>query len=120
LRLSELIGLDRDAVHLGVGANVRCVGKGRKERSTPLTTHTRAVLQAWLREPTRRGASALFPNMHGGRLSTDSIQALLAKHVQIASARCPSGVAARPAAQRCDGAPAGRRQLVRDRAVARS
>src|SRR5436190_24029693 len=32
LRLSELIGLDRDAIHLGAGAHVRCVGKGRKER----------------------------------------------------------------------------------------
>ena len=41
LRLSELIGLDRDAIHLGAGAHVRCVGKGRKERCTPLTTHAR-------------------------------------------------------------------------------
>jgi site-specific recombinase XerD len=90
LRLSELIGLDRDAIHLGAGAHVRCVGKGRKERCTPLTMHTRAALQAWLREPIRRGASALFPNMYGGRLSPDSVQALLAKHVQIASTRCPS------------------------------
>jgi site-specific recombinase XerD len=32
LRLSELISLDRDAVHLGAGAHVQCVGKGRKER----------------------------------------------------------------------------------------
>jgi integrase len=53
LRLSELIGLDRDAVHLGAGAHVRCVGKGRKERR-PLTTHVRVALQAWLvnRRPT--------------------------------------------------------------------
>jgi hypothetical protein len=29
--------------------NVRCVGKGRKERCTPLTTTTVAVLKAWLR-----------------------------------------------------------------------
>ena len=49
LRLSELIGLDRDAIHLGVGAHVRCVGKGRKERCTPLTTHARVALKAWLR-----------------------------------------------------------------------
>ena len=90
LRLSELIGLNRDAVHLGAGAHVRCVGKGRKERCTPLTTHTRAALQTWLREPPRKGATALFPNVHGGRLSADSVQALLAKQVRIASARCPS------------------------------
>ena len=34
LRLSELIGLSREAIHLGTGAHVRCVGKGRKERCT--------------------------------------------------------------------------------------
>jgi len=90
LRLSELISLDRDAIHLGAGAHVRCVGKGRKERCTPLTSHARGALQAWLKEPSRRGASALFPNVHGGRLSADSVQSLLAKHVRVASKRCPS------------------------------
>jgi integrase/recombinase XerD len=90
LRLSELIGLDRDAVHLGAGAHVRCVGKGRKERCTPLTTHARGALRAWLRESTRREAKALFPNVHGGRLSSDSVQALLVKYVRLASESCPS------------------------------
>jgi integrase/recombinase XerD len=90
LRLSELIGLDRDAIHLDHGAHVRCVGKGRKERCTPLTTHARVALQSWLREPARRGAKALFPNVHGGRLSADTVQSLLAKHVRVACQRCPS------------------------------
>ena len=90
LRLSELIGLERDAVHLGHGAHVRCVGKGRKERCTPLTTHARVALQLWLKEPARRGAKALFPNVHGGRLSADSVQSLVAKHVRVAGERCPS------------------------------
>jgi integrase/recombinase XerD len=45
LRLSELISLDRDAIHLGAGAHVRCIGKGRKERCTPLTSHARGALQ---------------------------------------------------------------------------
>jgi integrase/recombinase XerD len=89
LRLSELIGLDRDAIHLGAGAHVRCVGKGRKERCTPLTTYARGALQEWLKEPARRGAKALFPNVHGGRLSADSVQALLTKHV-VASENCRS------------------------------
>jgi integrase/recombinase XerD len=61
LRLSELISLDRNAVHLGAGAHVRCLGKGRKDRCTPLTTHARRVLQVWVKEPVRHGASALFP-----------------------------------------------------------
>ena len=90
LRLSELIDLDRDAIHLGAGAHVRCVGKGRKERCTPLTKHARDALKAWLKEPIRYEANALFPNVHGGRLSADSVQALLAKYVRVASERCPS------------------------------
>ena len=90
LRLSELIDLDRDAVYLGTGAHVRCVGKGRKERCTPLTSLARSALQAWLKEPARKGAKPLFPNVHGGRLSADSVQSLLAKHVRVAGAGCPS------------------------------
>jgi len=90
LRLSELIDLDRDAIHLGAGAHVRCVGKGRKERCTPLTKHARDALKAWLKEPIRYEAKTLFPNVHGGRLSADSVQALLAKYVRVASERCPS------------------------------
>jgi site-specific recombinase XerD len=51
LRLSELTGLQRRDVALGAGAHVRCVGKGRKERCTPLAKTTVAVLKAWLRSP---------------------------------------------------------------------
>ena len=90
LRLSELIGPERNAVHLGAGAHVRCIGKGRKERCTPLTALAQRTIQAWLKEPARKGATALFPNMHGGQLSADSVQSLLAKHVRVACASCPS------------------------------
>ena len=90
LRLSELTSLDRDAIHLGAGAHVRCIGKGRKERCTPLATHARAALKLWLKEPGRCGATALFPNVHGGRLSADGVQSLLAKHVRVAGEACPS------------------------------
>ncbi len=90
LRLSELTGLDRDSVQLGRGAHVRCLGKGRKERCTPLTAHTIATLKAWLQEPPRNGAHALFPNIIGGRLSSDSVQHLLGKYVSTASACCSS------------------------------
>nr|WP_294556996.1 tyrosine-type recombinase/integrase [uncultured Rhodopila sp.] len=65
LRLSALISLDRDAVHLDADAHVRCVGKGRKERTTPLTALARRALQAWLKEPIRKEGTALFTNVHG-------------------------------------------------------
>ncbi len=90
LRLSELTCLPREAIHLGTGAHVRCVGKGRKERCTPLTRYAQVALQAWLKAPARRGAVTLFPNLHGGQLSADSVQSLLAKYVNVASKTCPS------------------------------
>lgn len=44
LRLSELTGLTREDVTLGTGDHVRVIGKGRKERCTPLAkTHSRRV-----------------------------------------------------------------------------
>ena len=90
LRVSELTGVERNHIVLGTGAHVRCLGKGRKERCTPLTKSTVAVLNAWLREPPRRNTGILFPNARGGRLSPDAVQDLLAKHVAIAAHVCPS------------------------------
>jgi integrase/recombinase XerD len=90
LRLSELTSLDRDAVHLGAGAHVRCTGKGRKERCTPLTALAQHAVRSWLKEPPRKATAALFPNVHGGHLSADSVQSLLAKHVSAATKKCRS------------------------------
>ncbi len=90
LRVSEVTGLQRGDVVLGVGAHVRCLGKGRKERCTPLTKTTATVLRAWLREPARRNTATLFPSALGGRLSRDAVADLLTKHVARAAPRCPS------------------------------
>ncbi|TMC49324.1 MAG: integrase [Chloroflexi bacterium] len=90
LRLSEVTSLDRSAVVLGAGAHVRCTGKGRKDRCTPLSKHAITILHAWLKEPRRHNAEALFPNVHGGRLSSDAVQHLLSKYVAKARAHCPS------------------------------
>jgi len=90
LRLSELTGLQIQDVHLATGAHVRCSGKGRKERCTPLTKHTVAVLKAWLHESSKDSTEWLFPSVRGGRLSADAVQDLLAKHVAVAAQGCPS------------------------------
>jgi site-specific recombinase XerD len=90
LRLSELIGIERQDVALGTGAHIRVVGKGRKERCVPLTKQTVAVLQAWLRQLVRGDTQTLFPNTRGGRLSADGMQYLLAKHTAVACKACPS------------------------------
>jgi site-specific recombinase XerD len=89
LRLSELTSLDRSAIAFGPGAHVRCRGKGRKDRSTPFTTGTAAVLRSWLKEP-GPVTEVLFPNARGGRLSADSVQYLVRKYAQLAAAHCPT------------------------------
>jgi len=66
LRISELVSVTVADVSLGVGAHVRYVGKGRKQRITPLTPLTVAVPRVWLIE--RGGASTdpLFPTSTAG------------------------------------------------------
>lgn len=44
LRLSEITGLRHQDVTLGSGAHVHCLGKGRKERGTPLTKTATIIL----------------------------------------------------------------------------
>jgi site-specific recombinase XerD len=90
LRLSELTGVRRDAVTLGMGAHIRVLGKGRKERATPLTKQTAAILKAWLREIPDKADAIVFPSARGTRLSADGVQYLLAKHVVTAAKTCPS------------------------------
>jgi len=90
LRLSELTSLNPADVRLGAGAHVRVIGKGRKERCTPLSKATRDVLAAWLREPPHAASQPVFPNARGGRLSAHGVHYLLAKHVRTAAIACPS------------------------------
>jgi site-specific recombinase XerD len=90
LRLSEMTALRHEDVTLGAGAHVRCRGKGRKERCTPLAKPTVAVLQAWIREQGREDSKTLFPSTRGGPLSADGVQHLLARHVAIARKNCAS------------------------------
>ena len=90
LRLSEMTGLRREDVICDTGAHVRVIGKGRKERCTPLAKPTRAVLKSWLQEPQRGAEDIVFPSAKGNRLSVDGVQYLLNKHRVAASESCPS------------------------------
>lgn len=91
LRLSELTGLQRGDVRLGSGAHLRCNGKGRKERCTPLTTSSVATLRAWMGErPGETPTHPLFPSNRGSQLSPDAVQRLVGKHASAAATQCPS------------------------------
>ena len=90
LRLSELTSRRLQDVSLGTGAHVRCLGKGRKQRATPLTKPTAAVVTAWIKRQGQDNALFLFPSARGGRLSADAVQHLVARHVATAQKGCPS------------------------------
>ena len=85
-----MTGLRHEDVSLGAGAHVRCRGKGRKERCTPLAKPTVAVLKGWMREQGREDSKTLFPSTRGGPLSADGVQHLLARHVAQARKNCAS------------------------------
>jgi len=90
LRADELTALDIAAAHLATGAHVSCTGKGRKQRITPLTATTVAVLRVWLAERAGQPDDPLFPTIRGGRLSHDALERRLAKYTGIAAQHQPT------------------------------
>ncbi len=69
---------------------VRCTGKGRKERCTPLDKPAVTVLRDWLTERAGQPADVLFPARRGTAMSRDTFQARLTKYKTIAAETCPS------------------------------
>lgn len=90
LRVSELTALTGGDVHLDDGAHVRCHGKGRKQRHTPLTRQTVQILTVWITERGGGEHQPLFPTRGGTALSHDAVARLVAKHAASAARRCPS------------------------------
>jgi site-specific recombinase XerD len=80
LRVSELTALTCGDLHLGRGPYLRCHGKGRKERITPVSKNTAAVLRAWITERSPGPASPLFPGPRGGPLTRSAVEHLLTRH----------------------------------------
>ena len=89
LRLSEITGLCLSSVHLGAAPHVACTGKGRKNRTTPLTSTTASLLKVYFQERSARPGQALFPNPHGVALSADAVQRRLSLHLVKATSICP-------------------------------
>jgi integrase/recombinase XerD len=90
LRVSELVNLTCGDVVLGTGAHVRCLGKGRKERSTPLRKDCVEAIRVWLNE--RRGADGkpLFMSNRGDRHSRDAVERIVHRHIELAAKSCPT------------------------------
>ena len=90
LRNSEMTALRHQDVTLEAGAHIRCVGKGRKTRATPLRPDVAAVLKDWLAHQPGAPADPVFPSVRGGRLSADALQGLVSRHTVTARRTCPS------------------------------
>jgi integrase/recombinase XerD len=90
LRASELTSLSVNDAHLGAGAHVSCLGKGRKQRITPLTGSTVTVLKNWMTERAALPAGPLFPTRTGTRMSRDALERRIAKHAATAAPSCPT------------------------------
>ena len=96
LRVSELTGLRNCDVELGTGAHIRCTGKGRKQRCTPLARSTVAVLRAWMQERRGEPGDPLFPARRGTPLSRGAVARLITRHTVTARHRCPSLITKHP------------------------
>ena len=87
LRATELTSLTIGDVHLCTGAHVSWVGKGRKQRITPLTA---AALRLWLAERGGLPADPLFITRRGTPLSRDALERRIAKYARRRHAVLPS------------------------------
>ncbi|WP_114746246.1 site-specific tyrosine recombinase XerD [Falsibacillus pallidus] len=82
IRVSELIGLNLDDVHLTMGF-VKCIGKGNKERIIPIGRTAVTVLEKYMSGSRLRLRSskyktdALFLNHHGNRLTRQGFWKIL-------------------------------------------
>lgn len=90
LRNAEITSLRRQDVQLGTGAHVRCLGKGRKQRCTPLRPDVATHLGQWLLEQPAEPTSPVFSTARGNALSPDALQRLVARHWKSAAQVCPS------------------------------
>lgn len=90
LRISEICSLAQEDIHLGTGPNISCTGKGRRQRSTPLTRATANTMDGYLTERQAKPGTAMFCGSRGQALSRDALEHRLAKHLSTAIKACPS------------------------------
>lgn len=90
LRVSELISLCCEHVALEAGPHVRCEGKGRKQRCTPLRQEAVKVMKSWFLVLNGLPGTPVFPSIRGGHLSRDAVERLVTRHCKTAQLKCPT------------------------------
>jgi site-specific recombinase XerD len=90
LRATELVGLRLRDVAFGTGAHVSCTGKGRKQRSTPLSIETAKLLRSWVDEAGGQPCDPIFPGPRGRPLTRDGLSRIVTRYADTAFRSCPS------------------------------
>ncbi len=96
IRVSELVGLDWADIDIQLGI-IRVVGKGAKERIVPigvvaqkaLESYADSVRQQW--QVACRGATPVFLNHRGRRITTRSVARIVEKHLRLAGIQIKMG-----------------------------
>ena len=104
LRAAELTNLKVADVALGAGAHLTTLGKGRRERVTPLTDTTVATIMGWLKERGGSSQDPLFPTRAGSAMTRDALARRLTKYATDAASGCPT-LTARRSPRTCSGTP---------------
>ena len=96
-RATEVVQLNIDGLRLETPAQVRILGKGRKERVCPLWQETADGLRAYLRQRAdgAQPDAPLFLNAHGKRITRFGVGTILKRNIAVAATTLAS-LAAKP------------------------
>lgn len=89
MRVTELVSLNLDSLHMKKDAYVRCVGKGAKERIIPVHDNATSALERYIDQSRpalikSRTQSALFVNRRGERLTRQGFWLILKNYSKAA------------------------------------
>jgi site-specific recombinase XerD len=89
-RIQEALDVCPDAIRFESPAQVRLLGKGRKERVCPLWPETVQLLKALLKRQPRAGSEPVFVNRYGKPLGPSGVRFKLRQYVGAAAKQEPS------------------------------
>ena len=90
IRIQEALNLSPEDVRLTSPAQIRVIGKGKKERICPLWPETVAILKALLKRQPKGDQERIFVNRYGSPLGASGVRFKLRKYVEAAAKEVPS------------------------------
>lgn len=90
MRLTEITELKWGNFRLDSSGEVKCTGKGRKERIIPISPQVVKMLSQWSKEIDNTENAYVFPTKEGNRMSSDNFQRIMKKYYNLAIKKVPS------------------------------